>query len=827
MLNLRTAEHRIRETQLQPFGYSSYNAQEKVSDFVGRSEEISQFKQYIRLVYQKGVSQAVRLEGPLGAGKSTLFNFIKEEIEKERIDQSRPLTFLHKDVDVLSTYFRMPEGISGFRSIWQKVHEGMSLEEETGELGVGLAEYVGLKFISKLLELDPKIVSDILWKDQNPPDLRYINFHEIVQQVLEHANQVIPDLQAYYNKHKKIIRRSLKVKHAGRNFELTRKDTPKIINLLRILNEDDEDNYYELINTADKSLFPTDDSVIEFFNDLRRYYICSTGKGLILLLGVDEIVKYDHAIGESFYGNLGRMFSKWRDKLHSVLFVFISTSEDWLLFDNNIIKISDLSQQIQVLLQKMTLTQLSIEDSVLVFRERMDRFWENYTSERPSSLPYFPFTSDLFEYILRFNQRNLRSSIIMLNKLWMEFRRAAHIPIIDNKLKALKFVRNYISNGIYCKEFQKFDWNIVRRYYLDAAIYKSNSKRSSDIEKGLESAWKCLLRHENTMITRVENNPIIKFGTHERRPDIIVEILGQMGEEEKRRIEFQVKAYKPGNTISYQHIKSSLELFQAGYTDLLYFIMSGELDNQGLNHLNKLATKFPTRIRRPPLRDYQINYQFFLAAYNAIVGWDLGENPEIDLENARYSIEKIIDQSIDELFDIVRRMPYRPLDDNLVIAYELDVDQLSDFYIEDEVFTGSDGEQKNEKELSVEDKGISGIFHDPTDEKIILDEEIINESDEVPFLWVNDFQFLRDFIHEAVALVQYLMTREDNKRYRNKYTMATFRKNVIDNNVMLEFKRFSTFNDILLENNLINKIKSSFTLTQNGLLWYETVKNEL
>ena len=67
----------IFETDLNPFGIASYNPNELVSDFVGREEELNYFKEQINLVINHMISRAVRLEGPGGVGKSTLFNYLK------------------------------------------------------------------------------------------------------------------------------------------------------------------------------------------------------------------------------------------------------------------------------------------------------------------------------------------------------------------------------------------------------------------------------------------------------------------------------------------------------------------------------------------------------------------------------------------------------------------------------------------------------------------------------------------------------------------------------------------------------------------------------
>ncbi|MFX1239129.1 MAG: hypothetical protein ACFE8P_15605, partial [Promethearchaeota archaeon] len=116
----------IFETSLSPFGISAYNPNEPVSDFVGREKELNYFKQQISLVFNYKISRAVRLEGPGGVGKSTLFNYLKESIEHERKKDDPKTHYILKNSDVFSTYFPIPDRIVEFSDIWKPMLEGLS-----------------------------------------------------------------------------------------------------------------------------------------------------------------------------------------------------------------------------------------------------------------------------------------------------------------------------------------------------------------------------------------------------------------------------------------------------------------------------------------------------------------------------------------------------------------------------------------------------------------------------------------------------------------------------------------------------------------------------
>ncbi|MBY9009040.1 MAG: hypothetical protein KGD74_04155, partial [Candidatus Lokiarchaeota archaeon] len=60
----------IFETFINPFGIASYNPNAPVTDFVGRREELLQFREQIQIVINNKISRSVKLNGPAGVGKS-------------------------------------------------------------------------------------------------------------------------------------------------------------------------------------------------------------------------------------------------------------------------------------------------------------------------------------------------------------------------------------------------------------------------------------------------------------------------------------------------------------------------------------------------------------------------------------------------------------------------------------------------------------------------------------------------------------------------------------------------------------------------------------
>ena len=101
-----------------------------------------------------------------------------------------------------------------------------------------------------------------------------------------------------------------------------------------------------------------------------RFYACCTGKTPLLLIGIDESVKSDPHNREYYYLKLANLFVKLRNTLNYILFVFISTTDDWAKFDDFLKLNTDLQSQLGEYMYKMSLKQLSVEEMIQVFKIR-------------------------------------------------------------------------------------------------------------------------------------------------------------------------------------------------------------------------------------------------------------------------------------------------------------------------------------------------------------------------------------------------------------------------------------------------------------------------
>jgi len=410
-------------------------------------------------------------------------------------------------------------------------------EKETG-FDLSLPEYIVFHFIYKIFQHDRETLANIIWADENRPrNLHQVELRDIIEPLYQQGTKSVEKLQLYYNENKLRIRELFKIDIYGTTYEIKRADNKRILNLFRVIDEDDPEYYLEKIIDADNSLFQNNDELITFFNDLMRYYICTTYKLPILLIGIDEVAKADSQIQDYYYKNLGNLFVRLRNILNYTLFVFISTTADWNSFDQIISKNSDLQGQLAEFTKKMPLKQLEVNELIQVFKNRMNRFWKNYPSQQPPITPYYPFSESFFEYVYRFKKRNLRKSIHSLRDLWINFKYKNFIPKYETMFESMREIQDFKKFPFDPNELKRFEWRIIRNSFNNPSRFKNNTKRSSSVEKGIENAWKCLSFEDPPTITNVQNNPRIYISKEKyRRPDVYITIHGNLGAEYRRDI---------------------------------------------------------------------------------------------------------------------------------------------------------------------------------------------------------------------------------------------------------------------------------------------------
>lgn len=789
----------ICESNLNPFRIAAYNPNDPVSDFVGRQEELSKLKEQLNVVFQNRISRAVRLDGPAGVGKSTLFNYLKESIELERASPNPSTHYILRDTDIFSTYFYSPERISKFSDIWNLMMDNLKpgFEKETGQ-DLSLPDYIAYLFVFKMFQEDPNELGKIIW-DQVDPSIRldHVELRDIIDPLARKGRQGVEAVQKYYIANKWKIRNLFKRNINGINYELKKADNSTIQNLFRVFDEEDPDDYLNLILKGSDKLFRSNEDLINYFNHLMRFYACLTNKQPLLLIGIDDIAKTGTGFSEDFYLKLGNLFVRLRDTLDYTLFVFISTTTDWANFDRVINLNTDLKNQIKEFMYPLVLKQLEIGDLQQVFIKRMNKFWSNHSSDQPSSEPNYPFSRNFFEYAYRFNLRDLRDTIHFLSDFWVNFRLKRKIPKLELKFDCMREVYKSLNRAIDPDNLREFEWLYIRDEFNKPSRFNSNSSRSSAIEKGLASAFRCLINDQSSTITSVKRNPIIKIKTDDtkRKPDVLVILQENLGSEFRRAIEFQVKAYGQNSKVNLEHIESSIELFEKNYTDFIYFIITGSgLDSNAENLVKKLEKEFTNRIRRPVLSKSQENKLFLLALYEEITGEPLGRK-DTDVNIAKKIISDIIGQDINSFLLEIKNYPFRGGEPP------------------ESMEGGEEGEGVVSGGEGVVTGGEGGVAGGA-------------EESRKKVQWIIDHPEFGTFKYEMCGLCLFLQTREKNPKTKFTFYIPTVLKNVISPDVSYNKQNFEELINFLKKNNYIEPVKSSFKLTKAGEIIYAKIKLE-
>ncbi len=760
-----------------------------IDDFVGRNYEIKQFKSYLDDVILNSHSLAIGLEGQAGVGKTTFFNFIDQTIQREIKDEIDAY-FTSSQIDVLSTYFTLSTNIKGFGDMWYELLNGLreTIDEEFPE--AGFLELLAHKLIYAMFNFDKHIVADIIWSDENrPKNLNYVSFKDVFDAVNVNTEKVIPGIQSYYRKNKKKLRTLLRTEINGVTFKLDKHDNSRIIELFKCLDEDDD--YLELVEKASPEIFRNENHLISYFNDLCRYYTCATSKKLVLLIGIDEFSKYrgDYSAKEEYFTNLSELLVTLRNILKNILFVLISITDDWENF-KQVINSADQANQLTPFLKPMELKQLSIKESIRVFQKRMLNFWKNFPSQSPPSEIYYPFNDEIFEIVLRFNYNDLRKSIQCLNSYWNEIRNTRSIPLFENKLNIIKYVRDLSGSRLTFENILDFEKRIIRELFEKHPKAKANSGRSSMVETGLENAW-LTYRMKKASITNVYNNKQFKLANGQlRRPDVLVEIHGNRGNEYRRVVEFQVKFYR-GEVIKFNEIESSLELFDQNYTDFLYFIItSAEFDTKAQAQVDERLRNLPNRVVKPKLNLEQEFALILLAMYDEIYGWEMGKNFDFDIINAESALYSILNRSPEAFISMIETLSVREFIKPLVV----------------------DTSHKEIAEIKGKNTGKKP--------------NSVTPSQSQSSWWEEELPEFIDFKTEACALGIYIKGRNKKQpKSKNKFTAGTVKKNAIIPNRSTSEEKFYEMIEFMKSTQYLMTVKRSLMLTEKGIQWYNILSN--
>ncbi|MHA1601640.1 MAG: hypothetical protein ACTSUI_01400, partial [Promethearchaeota archaeon] len=740
-------------------------------------------------------------------------------------------------------YFEIQDQVLEYRNIWIPLLDTLvgNFINETGE-EIGFPEYIALNIILFLLKKSPTEVGLLIWGNNLPRfDPEQIKIRDIIDPIMNNAPTIIPKLQQYFQQNARLLRKKFQVKLNDQEYTIARKDTKRITQLFRSL--DEQDPYLDQVINADSKLFPTDDDLVGFVNDLLRYFICVTHKQPILLIGMDEIAKADQLGQNEFYLQLGKLFVSLRNKLNFTLFVFISTTEDWSQYDKSLTQHSDLNNQISDFMVTMPLTYLPIEDVNLIFQKRMNEFWNRKPQIRHSLAPFYPFTENTFDFAYRFMNNDLRLAIHLLRDMWLDFKYTKKIPLYLTKFDCMRNIRQFKNSKWDLETLRRFEWTIIQQEYDKPGRFNTNSQRSSAVETALETAWRVMMNTRITSITNVENNPNIRIKGHSHRPDVVVKLNDPMGSQYRRIIEFQVKAYSPDSYVALKHIESSLTLFEQGYSDFLYFLITGRgLSPKAMERIEELRRNYPNRIRTPILNSRQKKYLDFLMLFEEILGLPMGNQHESLVYNA---LNVIYNQPPEVLIQEIIDLPAR--DRTTLEDFQPDsfshlsaistsnnselTPNLSTYMapsISSEATTTKIPQIQKKAPIPIDPSPIT-TSQPKNITSIQKRADILDETSSSAFpletntSWIKCYPYFESYKEELCGVCQYMKKREDG-RYKGKFTHNVILKNVIVGNPSLSKKNYKELVKILQSNDFIYQEKTSYIFTDQGWVLYFQIK---
>ena len=797
----------VYKSNFYPFGSSKYEEKDQLKDFVGREEEIEIFKQKIYEMLHSGSAKAIRLSGPPGVGKTTLFNFVKKYIEYWRrmakdpkhqaeFAESHYSPFDFEECIVFSAYFQRPSDKFSFKSIWHKMMDSLQagFEKETGE-AVNLPFYVAILIVSRLIEFKPDLVIETIYKKkevQNPTEIKKLS-----SALISLGKKGTEALQKIFNDIKAEFREYVSNLFPNLNEKFTRGYNSLMENLFRCFDEDD--SYWE--DMTEGKTFSNEDDAIEYFSDLSKLIKILTGKNPIFLIGIDEFAKSDEADPAKDFQTMGNSLLRMRNELQLILFTLISTDQDWTNFDNSFEETNPLKGQLEGFWNTILLKSLKEEDVIKLCNNRMNLlFWRHHETERESMYPSYPFNDEVFRFLYKEHNKNLRETLKALNDFWVYIKAGNPIPTLVSEFDCLKhFVVQKKSKATYLsfKDLAKHHKEIIKKYYETLSEKQDNKTRSTKIEIVIEKAW-IALKNEKKEISSVQHEPKCKILDDEkqyRKPDVLVNINGSLSTELRRSIEFQIKAYGPNSEVGLKEIDSSLVLLNQGYTDLLFFIITGKgLHPEAEAAVTQLEKEMPGRIRRNPLsKPDQLYALYYLAVFEDLNQKSIENVPE----EARRLLETIMMIKIEDLIKEVIELPFREISNKAFSAtdqQDLGITPRSDL-------------------INIAETKSDPILSPPNDIKI-ENSEIEMPPKQVKYAdWVNDIPWCKDYSYELTQLFKYVHDRPN--KYRQKFTTTTFLSHM-GTDTLFDRDRFTKLVKLLEENRIIVKVKSSYELTSTG-----------
>jgi hypothetical protein len=661
-----------------PFSDFRYAKMKMINGFVGRKEELKKIYSAIRLVSENNSTLAIKVSGPGGSGKSTLFGYLIQLIRSKDIfkyifsDESNRAH--ESDVLMLPCFIDAPKGEkASVRYFWSSLVN--SLEGQFSETIKNFFEYFSMRFFfhclrviyeefqdSEVLKIMNEFVLSFDQKIQKSDWDFVVNLDEIYNNKKIFKREYTERILQLLNKHARSLSQHRIIHKSNKEIRFTYK-TDYIKALYDILNED-----FELVESAMSQLsglssdfFKSDKNVIEFMLWVASTIEWINKKPVCFVVGIDNLgyLVEKSENHEETYTSFIQTLLQFRNDLQRFLFVLIGTTDDWERFEAFTRQNQDYKSQLSGFIYNVIeLSRLKKEEAVEALRFRIQNFWIQH-KKSPKDICY-PFSESFFEYLYDYRLKNIREVLKTLNNLWEKFKSMGLVIKFSDPFELIRVVRsgqldetdvvNFSPSDLLPFEIEamRAAWNSISSGFAD----KERSKR---VEKALANFLDILRENEEPRkICLVSHNPTIQFiqngKTETRYPDVLVQIYNPLALEDKRTFEIQVKIHSENKKISLTEIKGSLETLQHRKTDALVFLYTGPgLDGNAQSYISETGLSYQVFGTDPP-NENQFNAILFMVFYEEI----MQKKPTVDL--VHLTLRKIFGISLNDLIDLIRNI---------------------------------------------------------------------------------------------------------------------------------------------------------------------------
>ena len=663
-----------------PFSAISYLKEQKIDNFVGRKHDLRYLSQVLYDSINNDRSFGIRLSGPGGCGKSTLFGYFIQLIDTHELFQKDYCILKKEECLIIPCFIDAPKGEpASLKYFW------VSIIDSLAEEGMDFLEKYTLLLIVKCLE--------ILWKKNFkreeltsilsvivPNFQENIRLHDISElivieklaDVLIAQNEILEKIYQNISQGWRILQRyEISLKMPGsliqkRNFKFEKRYLDLLFD---ILSNDIEkcSTAQNILKGLEGEVIKSDSDVIKLFNWVSETWEWIIERPILFLIGIDNIGYLTEHLQDktSAYIPFIQTILQMRERLKKSLFAFIGTNEDWRLFDNYIREHYDYRSQLRgFLVNNIDLTRLTKKEVLEALSFIMNKFWTE-AGIINSSNPLYPFSEDFFAYLYEFYAHEYRDILIFLGRVWLYYKSKMSVSFFQDPLSMIRFVR--ISMPQYSRKTSSIsditfsnliEWEKeqIKSKFENIKARHVGGRQSELVETFLEDMLRILQETEQPkQIDWAQARYSIPITLDDGKkttcvPDVYVRLSPHSIADKKRYFEIQVKMYDEEKYVKKKEIESSLKLLDHAHTDALLFLMTGGgLEDSAINKIHSLDLADRVLYDRP-LTDEQFKALTFLMAYEEITG----KKPSISLVKETLGI--LFDQPWDDLLERIRNV---------------------------------------------------------------------------------------------------------------------------------------------------------------------------